>query len=55
MVLDDFQCQGDLLILIIGGQGLTVLAVSTSGVLGHFLLSSIILLFFFLSLEGGPL
>ena len=45
MVLGNFQCHGVLLILIIGDQRRTVLAVSTGRVVRTFLLSSIISLF----------
>ena len=46
----NFQCRGVQLIWIIVGKGPTVLAAGAGGVL-----SSIISLFFFLSMEDGPI
>ena len=51
----NFQCRGVLLILIIGGQGPTALAVGAGGVVWIFFLSSIISLFFSLSPGDGPI
>ena len=50
-MLGKFQCRGVLLILIIVGQGLTVLTVGAVGVVWTLLLSSIVSLFF-LPLSG---
>ena len=54
MVLGNFQCRGNLLTLIIAGQGPTVLAVGAGWGCLDIFLSSIVSLFF-LPLGDGPI